>query len=128
MRTMGGIVDKIKKKVIGTKDKVADTTNKATSTTKDKLASSTKTKSSQSSREYERGSDTVTSRTKDPLQEYDEKEPMSPAKIKQHEPTAVRRDPSDQKIVESGQDSVNAEDAKEKARRSSMTKETARAS
>jgi hypothetical protein len=123
MRIMGGIVDKIKKKVIGTKDKVADTTNKATSTTKDKLASSTKTKSSQSSREYERGSDTVTSRTKDPLQEYDEKEPMSPAKIKQHEPTAVRRDPSDQKIIEPGRKpNSTSEEAKEKARKSSMNK------
>jgi hypothetical protein len=120
---MGGIVDKIKKKVIGTKDKVADTTNKATSTTKDKLASSTKTKSSQSSREYERGSDTVTSRTKDPLQEYDEKEPMSPAKIKQHEPTAVRRDPSDKKIIDPEQKPNSAsEEAKEKARKSSMNK------
>ena len=59
------------------------------------------------------------------LKNIDEKEPMSPAKIKQHEPTAVRRDPNDQKIVESGQESGNAEDAKEKARRSGMTKGTA---
>ncbi len=123
MRIMGGIVDKIKKKVIGTKDKVADTTNKATSTTKDKLASSTKTKSSQSSREYELGSDTGTSRTKDPLQEYDEKEPMSPAKIKQHEPTAVRRDPSDQKIIDPEQKpNSTSEEAKEKARKRGMNK------
>ena len=51
---------------------------------------------------------------------------MSPAKIKQHEPTAVRRDPIDQKIVESGQERGSAtEDAKEKASRSSMTKGTA---
>jgi hypothetical protein len=50
---------------------------------------------------------------------------MSPAKIKQHEPTAVRRDPSDQKIVEPGKQSASAEDAKEKARRSGMTKGTA---
>ena len=50
---------------------------------------------------------------------------MSPAKIKQHEPTAVRRDPSDQKIVEPGKLSAAAEDAKEKARRSGMTKGTA---
>ena len=65
-------------------------------------------------------------RAKDPTQEYDEKEPMSPAKIKQHEPTAVHRDPSDQKIVESGQEGGSAaEDAKEKARRSGMTKGTA---
>ena len=65
-------------------------------------------------------------RTKDSTQEYDEKEPMSPAKIKQHEPTAVRRDPTDQKILEPGQKSeTNSEEAKEKARRSGMTKGTA---
>jgi hypothetical protein len=111
--------------VTGTKDKVADTANKATSTTKDKLASSTKTKNSQSSREYEQASDSGASRSKDPLQEYDEKEPMSPAKIKQHEPTAVRRDPSDQKIIEKGQKTEsNPEETKEKARRSGMTKGT----
>jgi hypothetical protein len=52
---------------------------------------------------------------------------MSPAKIKEHEPTAVRRDPSDQKIVEPGQGGrgTSAEDAKERARRSGMTKGTA---
>lgn len=32
----------------------------------------------------------------DPLKEYDEKEPMSPAKITEHEPTAVKRDSNDQ--------------------------------
>jgi hypothetical protein len=52
---------------------------------------------------------------------------MSPAKIKQHEPTAVRRDPSDQKIVEPGKQSTSSgsQDAAEKARRSGMTKGTA---
>ena len=38
---------------------------------------------------------------------------MSPAKIKQHEPTAVRRDFTDQKIVESRQERVN-DDTREK--------------
>ncbi len=56
-------------------------------------------------REYEEGAaGTRTDRKKDPLKEYDEKEAMSPAKIKEHEPTAVKRDPSDQKIVEPGQE------------------------
>ena len=51
---------------------------------------------------------------------------MSPAKIKQHEPTAVSRDPNDQKITEEGQQGISAdEDAKEKARRSGMAKGTA---
>ena len=45
--------------------------------------------------------------------------------IKEHEPTAVKRDPSDQKIVEPGQEAANPEEAKEKARRSGMTKGTA---
>jgi hypothetical protein len=77
-------------------------------------------------REYEEGAaGTRTDRKKDPLKEYDEKEAMSPAKIKEHEPTAVKRDPSDQKIVEPGQEAANPEEAKEKARRSGMTKGTA---
>jgi hypothetical protein len=64
---------------------------------------------------------------KDPTQEYDEKEPMSPSKIKQHEPTAVRGGRSDQNIVEPGQKvaGANTEDATEKAMRSGMTKGTA---
>ena len=32
----------------------------------------------------------------DPLISYRDKEPITPAKIKEHEPTAVKRDPSDQ--------------------------------
>jgi hypothetical protein len=101
---MSGIADKIKEKVKGAKDKVVDTAEKKSDTA--------------------RGGTTV-DRTKDPTQEYDEKEPMSPAKIKQHEPTAVSRDQSDQKIIESGQQGTNTEEAKEKARRSGMTKGTA---
>src|ERR671921_1976448 len=78
-------------------------------------------------REYEEGAaGTRTDRKKDPLKEYDEKEAMSPAKIKEHEPTAVKRDPSDQKIVEPGQQGgTSTEEAREKARRSGMTKGTA---
>ena len=112
---MTGIADKVKEKVKDAKEKVVGTAEKATDTAKKTVSSSTTTTSDRQG-------------TQDPTQEYDEKEPMSPAKIKQHEPTAVRRDPSDQKIVESRQESVNAEDAKEKARRSGMTKGTAGAS
>ena len=51
---------------------------------------------------------------------------MTPAKIKEHEPTAVKRDPSDQKIVEPGQHGgTNSDEAREKARKSGMTKGTA---
>ncbi|MDF2768302.1 MAG: hypothetical protein K0S91_1137 [Nitrososphaeraceae archaeon] len=78
-------------------------------------------------REFEEGAaGTKADRKKDPLKEYDEKEAMTPAKIKEHEPTAVKRDPSDQKIVEPGQQGgTNTEEAREKARRSGMTKGTA---
>ena len=49
---------------------------------------------------------------------------MTPAKEKEYEPTAVKRDPSDQKIVEPGQVGTNPEEAAERAR-SGMTKRTA---
>jgi hypothetical protein len=82
--------------------------------------------SNEDERQYEEGAaGTRTDRKKDPTKEYDEKEPMSPAKIKEHEPTAVRRDPSDQKIAEGGQTGTSSQDAAEKARRSGMTKGTA---
>src|SRR5215212_147533 len=77
-------------------------------------------------REYEEGgAGTQVGPKDDPLTDYREKEAMTPAKIKEHEPTAVKRDPSDQKIVEPGQQAANPEEAKEKARRSGMTKGTA---
>jgi len=124
---MGGVTDKVKKKVTDVKDKVAGTADKTTSSAKEKISSSSTNRSSSQSRKSEEGAaGTRADRTKDSTQEYDEKEPMSPAKIKQHEPTAVRREPSDQKIVEQGQRTeASAEDAKEKARRSGMTKGTA---
>jgi hypothetical protein len=140
---MSKITDKVKEKLKGAKDKVASTTKEGASTTKekmtgakDKVASTTNesvggggSPSSSTSggqgRKYEEGfAGTESKRTKDPTKEYDEKEPMSPAKIKQHEPTAVRRDPSEIKIVEPGKQSTSGEDAKEKARRSGMTKGT----
>jgi hypothetical protein len=77
-------------------------------------------------REFEEGAaGTRTDRRKDSTKEYDEKEPMSPAKIKEHEPTAVTRGTNDQRIVEKGQEGINPEEAAEKARRSGMTKGTA---
>jgi hypothetical protein len=50
---------------------------------------------------------------------------MTPAKIKEHEPTAVRRDSGDQKIVEPGQTGTNPEEASEIARKKGMAKGTA---
>jgi hypothetical protein len=76
-------------------------------------------------REYEEGAaGTKSDRKKDPLKEYDEKEPMTPAKIKEHEPTAVKRDMTE-KIVEPGQQAANQEEAKETARKKGMAKGTA---
>jgi hypothetical protein len=69
---MGNIAEKVKEKIIGAKDKVTDTTGKATSEKED-----------------------------DPLTEYAEKEPMTPSKIKEHEPTAVKREMSEE-IAEGG--------------------------
>ncbi|MBV9176162.1 MAG: hypothetical protein JO297_03915, partial [Nitrososphaeraceae archaeon] len=106
----GGITDKIKDKIKGTKDKVSSTADRAADTTK-KGISSTTTTTNQQDREYEEGeAGTRFDRKKDPTKEYDEKEPMSPAKIKQHEPTAVRRDFTDQKIMESGRERESSDD------------------
>ena len=145
---MAKITEKVKEKLKGTKDKVASTTKKGTSTTKEKMtdakykvasttketvsraSSSTTVGSSgggagQTSKFEEGGPGTEIGRKDDPLTEYREKEPMTPAKIKEHEPTAVRREPSELNIVEPGKQSTNAKDAAEKARRSGMTKGTA---
>src|SRR3954451_9935072 len=105
------IGDKLKEKVKGTKDKVAGTAEDV----------------AEEDEVYEEGvPGTERGRKEDPLTEYREKEPMTPAKIKEHEPTAVKRDPSDQKIVEPGQHGgTNSDEAREKARKSGMTKGTA---
>ena len=117
---MAKITDKVKEKLKGAKDKVASTTKQGASG----VSSSTSSAGKQG-RKYEEGAaGTTYQRAKDPTKEYDEKEPMSPAKIKQHEPTAVSRDSSDQKITEGGQ-TTSSQDAAEKARRSGMTKGTA---
>jgi len=76
-------------------------------------------------REFEEGAaGTETNRQDDPLNEYRKKEPMTPAKINEHEPTAVKREMTEN-IVEPGQEKVNPDEAAERARRSGMTKGTA---
>jgi len=140
---MTNIADKVKEKLKDAKDKVASTTkegaeatkekmtdakDKVTSTTKETVGggvSSSSTGGGQTSKFEEGGPGTEIGRKDDPLTEYREKEPMTPAKIKEHEPTAVKRDPSELNIVEPGKQSTNAADAAEKARRSGMTKGTA---
>jgi hypothetical protein len=75
---------------------------------------------------YEEGAPgTEIGRKDDPLTEYREKEAMTPAKEKAHEPTAVRRDPGDQKIVQPDQVGTNPEEAAEIARKKGMAKGTA---
>lgn len=82
--------------------------------------------SDEQERGYEEGSQgTEINQKDDPLKEYRKSEAMTPAKIKEHEPTAVKRDPSDQEIVSESEVGGNPEEAREKARRSGMTKGTA---
>ena len=74
-------------------------------------------------REFEEGAPgTQKNRKNDPLTEYSDKEAMTPAKIKAHEPTAVSRDPNDQKIVGGGQTGTDSPEALEEYRRQGMTK------
>src|SRR5215207_9798587 len=74
-------------------------------------------------REYEEGAPgTETKRKDDPLKEYREKEPMTHAKIKEHEPTAVKRE-MEENITELGQTGRSPEEAREIARSKGMAKE-----
>jgi|SRR5207248_8563180 hypothetical protein len=109
---MGNIAEKVKEKITGAKDKVTDTTDKVTSGRED-------------DRTFEEGAaGTEVGRKDDPLTEYREKEPMTPSKIKEHEPTAVNRGMTEN-IVEPGKEVPNPEAARERARRSGMAKGTA---
>ena len=76
-------------------------------------------------REYEEGAPgTETKRKDDPLKEYREKEAMTPAKIKEHEQTAVKREMTEN-ITEPGKTGTNPEEAAEIARSKGMAKGTA---
>jgi hypothetical protein len=76
-------------------------------------------------REYEEGAaGTEAKRKDDPLKEYREKEAMTPAKEKEHEPTAVKREMTE-KITEPSQRGANPEEAREIARSKGMAKGTA---
>ena len=50
------------------------------------------------------------------------KDPMSPEKIAEHEPTAVKRNANDQEITEGQKTGADTPEAREKLRRSGMTK------
>ena len=76
-------------------------------------------------RSYEEGAPgTETKRKDDPLKEYREKEAMTPAKEKEHEPTAVKREMTE-KITEPGQTGTNPDEAREIAKTKGMAKGTA---
>ena len=111
--TMSEIANKVKEKLKGAKEKVADTSTKASASTDEQ------------EREFEEGAaGTEIGRKEDPLKEYRDKEPMTPAKEAEHEPTAVHREMTE-KITEGGKEVPNPEAAKERARRSGMAKGTA---
>jgi hypothetical protein len=81
---MENIAEKVKEKLKGAKEKVA-------STTQERIGGSSS--STEKDRTFEEGGPgTEIGRKDDPLTEYSEKEPMTPAKIKEHEPTAVKRE------------------------------------
>ncbi len=76
-------------------------------------------------KEYEGAAGADTKSKSNPLKEYESKEPMTPAKIAEQEPTAVKRDASEQSIVDRGQEGTDPERAKEIARSKGMAKGTA---
>src|SRR5919204_1011004 len=125
---MGKIAEKFKQKLTGAKNKVKGVADKTTNKAKESVSSSastTKDRTNQQTRRFEEGAPgTEIGRKDDPLTQYREKEPMTPAKIKEHEPTAVKREMTE-KIAESGQTGTNSQEAAEKARKSGMTKGTA---
>jgi hypothetical protein len=96
--TIDSTEEKIKEKVMGAKDKVKDTIGM--------------------------GGGNESERKDDPLKEYRGSEPMTPAKEREHEPTAVKREMTE-KITEPGQTGTNPEEAREIARSKGMAKGTA---
>lgn len=106
---MGEITHKIKETLKGAKDAAVMTGEKAADKVKETTTTDVEGTQGQST---------------DPLTEYKSKEPMTPAKIKEHEPTAVKREMTE-KITEPGQIGTNPEEAAEKARKSGMSKGTA---
>jgi len=121
MGAISGTIDKIKDTTMGVKDKVVDTSKDVVGKTKDTVTPSSS--ASGQNTQFEEGyAGTDTGRSDNPLTEYRDKEGMTPAKIKEHEPTAVRRDPTDQKITEEGQTGTDTEQANEQLRKRGMTK------
>jgi hypothetical protein len=108
--TLTKITDKVKEKVKDVKDKVVETKDKVTETTKDTIRDTS-------------GAGTNVSTKSDSTKQYETREPISAAKIIEHEPTAVKREMTE-KITQGGKSATNSEEAKEIARRSGMAKGT----
>ncbi len=120
---MGEIIDKLKEKVKDAKDTVVDTTKDVAEKTKDTVDSSLRTSTISDDKEYEEGvAGTNTNRKSDPLTEYSDKEPMTPAKLKVEGPKAVKRDSTDQIITSEGQTGTDTPEAQEEYRKRGMTK------
>ena len=120
---MGEILDKIKGKAKDVKDSVVDTTKDVAGKANDSVDNAERTTVDSTGKEYEEGvAGTNKQRQSDPLTEYSDKEPMTPAKLNAGEPTAVKRDPSDQKITSEGQTGTNTDTAAEQYRKRGMTK------
>ena len=114
---MSDFADKLKDKAKEAKDKVLGVGERAKDTASDVGERAKDTVTGHESKTAEGGQD-------DPLTSYTEKEPMTPAKIKEHEPTAVKREMTE-KITEPGQTGTNSQDAAEIVRKKGMAKGTA---
>jgi hypothetical protein len=131
---MSDFTDKLKEKMKGAKDKVVgageDVKDKTVDTGKgarDVMTDRDRTDytAGTGTSSYEEGAPgTERGRKEDPLTEYKEKEAMTPAKIKEHEPTAVKREMTE-KITEPGRTGTSSEEAAEMARKKGMAKGTA---
>jgi hypothetical protein len=120
---MGEIIDKVKEKAKDVKDAVVDATKDVADKTKDTIDQAENTSVNSTDKEYEEGvAGTNKKRQSDPLTEFSDKEPMTPAKLNTGEPTAVKRDPSDQKITSEGQTGTDTQEAQEEYRKRGMTK------
>jgi len=123
---LGDVKDKVVDTTKDVADKAKDTTMNVAGKAKDKIdSSSDRHRQSSGSRDviYEEGGPgTDVTRNDNPLTEYRDKEPMTPAKINAGEPTAVKRDPSDQTITSGGQTGTDTPEAQEEYRKRGMTK------
>ena len=103
---MSDFTDKLKEKAKEAKDKV--------------LGAGESAKDSVTGHEEDRYT-TTAGQKDDPLTSYRDREPVTPAKIKEHEPTAVKREMTE-RISESEHTGTNSEEAAEIARKKGMAK------